>query len=87
MPLDLSLQIDRVAKITREEFQDNYMKPQRPVVIRHFYGEDAPLYTKWTFDYFRKELGHIEVGVYDVEGQERKDDRSYKSADAKKEFW
>lgn len=79
MPLDLSLKIDRVENISRKDFQDNYMKPQRPVIIKHFYGKDAPIYSKWTFDYFKKELGHIRVGVYDKEGQQRKDDRSYKS--------
>jgi hypothetical protein len=86
MPLDLSLQIDRVEGITREVFQANYMQPQKPVVIKHFYGSDAPLYHKWTFEYFRNELGHIEVGVYDVEGEERKDDRSYKAPDAYMKF-
>ncbi|MBR9921738.1 MAG: cupin-like domain-containing protein [Bacteroidetes bacterium] len=86
MPIDLSLKLDRVEGITREEFQENYMKPQKPVIIRHFYGKDAPLYNKWTFDYFRKELGDIQVGVYDVEGEERHHDRSYKQAEAYMNF-
>ena len=81
MPLDLSLQIDRVENISKEAFQEHYMKPQKPVIIKHFYGKDAPFYSKWTFDYFKKELGHIQVGIYDVEGKKRKDDRSYKSTD------
>ena len=51
------------------------MKPQRPVIVKHFYGKDAPLYKKWTFDYFKQELGDIEVEIYDVEGKKRKDDR------------
>lgn len=80
MPLQLINGIDRVDGITREEFQEKYMKPQKPVIIKHFYGKDAPLYKKWTFDYFKKELGDIEVGIYDVEGKKRKDDRSYKGA-------
>ena len=86
MPIDLSLQIDRVENISREEFQNKYMKPQKPVIIKHLYGKDAPLYNKWTFDYFKKELGHIKVGIYDVEGKERKDDRSYKNAEAYMNF-
>lgn len=80
MSLKLIDGIDRVDGITREEFQEKYMKPQKPVIIKHFYGEESPIYTKWTFDYFKKELGHVDVGVYDVEGEERKDDRSYKGA-------
>ncbi|RMG86496.1 MAG: cupin-like domain-containing protein [Bacteroidetes bacterium] len=86
MPLKLTNEIDRVEGITREEFQEKYMIPAKPVIIRHFYGKDAPLYKKWTFDYFKKELGHLEVGVFDVEGEERKDDRSYKSAHTTMKF-
>ena len=78
--LQLTEKIDRVEGITREEFQEKYMKPQKPVIIKYFYGKDAPLYHKWTFDYFKKELGELQVGVYDVEGKKRKDDRSYKGA-------
>jgi hypothetical protein len=81
MALDLSLPIDRVENITRAEFQRKYMRPQKPVIIKHLYGKDAPIYNKWSFEYFQQELGDIEVGVYDVEGKERKDDRSYKKAE------
>ncbi|TNE68490.1 MAG: cupin-like domain-containing protein [Bacteroidetes bacterium] len=86
MPIDLSLPIDRVSGITREAFQKNYMRPQRPVIIRHFFGPDAPIYSKWTFEYFKRELGHIQVGVYDVEGKTRQDDRSYKQPEAYMNF-
>jgi len=86
MPLQLLDGLDRVENITREEFQEKYMKPQRPVIIRNFYGEDSPLYTKWSFDYFKKELGNLEVGVYDAEGKKASDDRSYKGAPDKMKF-
>lgn len=78
-PIDLSGHIDVVENITREEFQLKYMKPQRPVIIRHLYGKNAKVYN-WTFDYFEKALGHIDVGVFDDESESRKDDRSYKNA-------
>ena len=86
MALKLIDGIDRVEGITREEFQKKYMKPQKPVIIKHFYGADSPIYTKWTFEYFRKELGDLEVGVFDKEGTKRKDDRSYKGAPVKMKF-
>ncbi len=86
MPLTLIKGVDRVEGITRETFQKKYMKPQKPVIIKHFYGKDSPLYTRWSFDFFKKELGHIEVGVYDVEGEKRQDDRSYKGANNKMKF-
>lgn len=77
--LDLNNHIDVVENISREDFQNFYMIPQRPVIIKHLYGKDAKVYD-WTFDYFSKELGHIDVGVFDDESEERKDDRSYKKA-------
>ena len=83
MPLRLLDRVERIEGVTRKEFQEQYMKPQKPVIIKHFYGKDAAIYKKWTFDYFKKELSHVKVGIYDVEGKKRKDDRSYKGA---KEF-
>jgi len=72
--------VDYIEGVTRREFQEKYMVPQRPVIVKHFFGEDAPIYNKWTFDYFREELGHIDVGVFDAEGKKHSADRSYKSA-------
>ena len=86
MPIDLSLQVDVVENITRDVFQEKYMKAQKPVIIKNFFGKDAPLYKKWTFDYFIDELGDIEVGIFDDESTVRKDDRSYKSADMTMKF-
>ncbi|HKK74957.1 MAG TPA: cupin-like domain-containing protein [Saprospiraceae bacterium] len=79
MSLKLSNAIDRKDSINRETFQEAYMLPQKPVVIRNFYGANAPVYT-WSLDYFKEILGHLEVGVYDAEEEERQDDRSYKGA-------
>lgn len=81
MPIQFDLPIDRVENITREEFQEKYMKPQKPVIIRNFFGKDAPLYKKWTFDFFQRELGHIDVGIFDDEANKNKADRSYKAPD------
>ncbi|UTW61709.1 cupin-like domain-containing protein [bacterium SCSIO 12741] len=78
MALDINNPIDRVEGISREEFQRDYMRPQRPCVIPNFYGEDAVFYTQWTIPYFKEVLGDIQVGVYDSEESTRKDDRSYK---------
>lgn len=61
------------------------MRPQKPVIIRHFFGEDAPVYS-WTLDFFKETLGDLEVGVYDAEEEERKDDRSYKGAPTTMKF-
>jgi hypothetical protein len=86
MPLQLIDGLERVENITREEFQTKYMIPQKPVIIKNFYGKDSPLYTKWGFEYFKKELGDLEVGVYDAEGKKASADRSYKGAPDKMKF-
>jgi len=86
MPIDLSLKVDVVENISKEEFQNKYMKPQKPVIIRNFYGKDAPLYTKWSFDYFDKELGDLDVGIFDDETSDRDDSKSYKNADMTMKF-
>ncbi len=62
------------------------MKPQKPVIIRNFYGKDAPIYTKWSFDYFTKELGDLDVGIFDDESSDRDDSKSYKNADMTMKF-
>jgi ribosomal protein L16 Arg81 hydroxylase len=63
MALDINHPVDRVEGITREEFQENYMKPQKPVVIRGLL-KDSPCYTKWTTDYFKEVAGDVEVGCF-----------------------
>lgn len=86
MPIDLSLKVDVVENISKEDFQRKYMKPQKPVIIRNFYGKDAPIYSKWSFDYFTKELGDLEVGIFDDESSDRDDSKSYKNADMTMKF-
>ena len=64
MPLQLIKNgVDYIEGVTRQEFQKKYMVPQKPVIVKHFFGKDAPLYQKWTFDYFKQELGDLEVGI------------------------
>lgn len=86
MPIDLSLKVDRVENISQEEFQEKYMKAQKPVIIKNFFGKDSPIYNKWSFDYFIDELGDLEVGIFDDENSDRDDSKSYKKADMTMKF-
>jgi hypothetical protein len=86
MPIDLSLKVDRVENISKEEFQEKYMKAQKPVIIKNFFGEGSPIYSKWSFDYFIDELGDLEVGIFDDENSDRDDSKSYKKADMTMKF-
>ena len=71
MSLNLS-QIDRVATITKEEFLQNYFKPQKPVVIERFI-EDWPAYKKWNLDYMKEVAGDKVVPLYDDRPVDYKD--------------
>ncbi|GLB50786.1 cupin-like domain-containing protein [Neptunitalea lumnitzerae] len=57
-------EIPRVKSITRQEFLDNYFKPQKPVVIEKFI-EDWPAYSKWSLDYIKEVAGDKTVPLYD----------------------
>ena len=39
--------VDKVETISKEDFINNYFKPQKPVVIERFI-EDWPAYSKWS---------------------------------------
>ncbi|WP_394974645.1 cupin-like domain-containing protein [uncultured Croceitalea sp.] len=63
--MKLNLQeIPRVKTLSKEEFIQNYFKPQRPVVIEQFI-EDWPAYSKWNLEYIKEIAGEKEVPLYD----------------------
>ncbi len=49
--------------ISREEFTREYLKKQRPVVLRGLWKQ-YPAYSKWTADFISESLGDAEVGLY-----------------------
>ena len=57
-------EIERVEKLTKEEFIQNYYKPQKPVVITNQI-EDWPAFTKWDFNFLREVAGDKMVPLYD----------------------
>lgn len=65
MALDIQTPIPVVdgTTITREEFHRNYLKPQKPVILRGLWKQYLA-YTKWTMDFFKQSMGDIEVGLY-----------------------
>ena len=56
--------IDVVDDITKEEFEEKYLKPRKPVVIRNM-ARKWPAYQKWTLDYMKDTVGDAEVPLYD----------------------
>ncbi|MBU2526694.1 MAG: cupin-like domain-containing protein [Bacteroidetes bacterium] len=55
--------IDRVDKLTREEFQKNYYIPQKPVIFRSF-SESWKARDLWTYDFFKQDAGDVKVDVF-----------------------
>ena len=75
--------IDIVENISPEKFRKEYLTKEIPVILRGLWNE-YPATKKWTVDYFKKELGDIEVGVFDIKLQ--KEDRSFKQPHRKMRF-
>lgn len=57
-------EIDRVKTITKEDFLNNYFKPQKPLVIEQSM-EDWPAFNKWNLDYMAEVAGEKDVPLYD----------------------
>ncbi len=58
------IEIERVEKLTKKEFIENYYKPQKPVVITNQI-EDWPAFSKWNFQFLREVAGDKIVPLYD----------------------
>jgi hypothetical protein len=71
--MKLNLQkVDRVKTISRKDFLQNYVKPQKPVVIENLI-EDWPAFTKWNLNYIKEAVGDKEVPLYDDRPVDYKD--------------
>lgn len=57
-------EIPRVSSLTKSEFLNNFLKPQKPVVIQN-YIQDWPAYTKWNLNYMKEVAGEKMVPLYD----------------------
>lgn len=62
MKLDLQ-NIPRRRNLSKEEFQEEYFKPGKPVVIEDL-TKNWPAYERWDFEYFRKKAGDAVVPLY-----------------------
>ena len=64
--------IPRVKHITKDNFINDYFKPQKPVVLEQAI-EDWPAYNKWNLDYIKEVAGNITVPLYDDRPVQHKD--------------
>ncbi len=61
--IDQPIPIIDGTSITKKEFEKNYLKPQKPVIMRGLWKQ-YPAYEKWTMDYFRQIMGNFEVSLF-----------------------
>ena len=71
MPLHLT-EIERVKTISKEDFYNNYVKKQKPVVIEQL-TQDWPAYEKWKLNYIKEIAGEKTVPLYDDRPVSHKD--------------
>jgi hypothetical protein len=57
-------EIPRLECISRKDFLENYVKPQKPVVIERLVG-DWPAIQKWDLEYIKEIAGEKTVPLYD----------------------
>lgn len=57
-------QIERVKTITKEDFYNNYVKKQKPVVVEQLIN-DWPAFSKWDLNYIKAVAGDKIVPLYD----------------------
>jgi hypothetical protein len=71
MSLNLT-EIERVKNITKENFYNNYVKKQKPVVVEQL-TTDWPAFTKWNLNYIKEIAGDKTVPLYDDRPVSHKD--------------
>ena len=56
--------INIVSNISDKDFKENYLKPQKPVIIKGL-ADNYPAGKKWTMDYIKDICGDVLVDVFD----------------------
>ncbi|NJY61211.1 cupin-like domain-containing protein [Salinimicrobium sp. CDJ15-81-2] len=56
--------VPRIDRISKKNFVEQYVKPQKPVVIEHLI-EDWPAYEKWSLEYIQEKAGNKTVPLFD----------------------
>lgn len=62
--MKISKNIDTVYSITKEDFEKNYLKPQKPLIIKRF-ANLYPAGKKWDIDFLKEYCGEVDVELFD----------------------
>jgi hypothetical protein len=80
--MDLTLKIDSVENITKDDFMRYYFHPQKPVIIKDLIN-NAPAKNKWSLPFLKQKLGSTVVDVFD---NRQKKNSAYTIGDLKMPF-
>jgi len=61
--MNLGLQIEKVDHINLTEFKNEFLIPQKPLIIKRINSE-ASAFQKWNTGYFKKVGGHLKINVF-----------------------
>lgn len=62
--MDLKQKIDVVDYTGLKDFNENYFKPQKPVVIKGL-ADDKIAGKRWSINYFKEKMGDVEIDIFD----------------------
>jgi hypothetical protein len=63
--MDLSLPVEIVQHYDAKHFHQNYLITSKPALIKNGLVNDFPALKKWSFDFFKRQMGHLTVPVFD----------------------
>ncbi|MCD6065834.1 MAG: cupin-like protein [Bacteroidetes bacterium] len=62
--MKLNKNVEIIDPISARDFNERYLKPQRPVLIKGL-GKHYPAGDKWTIDFLKEYCGDVSVGIFD----------------------
>ncbi|MDA8595706.1 cupin-like domain-containing protein [Flavobacteriaceae bacterium] len=57
-------EVEKVTCPDKSDFYQNYVTGSQPIILKDL-SKNWPARDKWTFDFFKKEYGEMEVPMYD----------------------
>lgn len=76
--------IDVAENISAAEFEKNYFRPQKPVILKNFAGS-TPAGKKWSIDYLKNLCGDVNVDIFNNDNKKSKA-TAYTKADLQMPF-
>ncbi len=64
MDLSLKIAVENAKDLSTKDFYKKYFKPQIPVLIKGV-AQEQPAGSKWTIEWFKKEMGDLQIAVFD----------------------